>query len=38
VRVRADESSIGELPLEDEGRVVPFRIGPWEIVSVLVRY
>jgi mannosylglycerate hydrolase len=38
VRVRADETSIGELPLEDEGRMVPFRIGPREIVSVLVRY
>jgi alpha-mannosidase len=35
-RVRADETQLGELPLEDGGHVIPFGAGPCEIVSVLV--
>ncbi len=35
-RVRADETRLGELLLEDGGRVIPFGAGPHEIVSVLV--
>jgi alpha-mannosidase len=37
VRVRADESVLEELSLEAGGRALPFRAGPHEIVSVLVR-
>jgi hypothetical protein len=36
VRIRADETGIGELPLEAGGRVVPFGAGPREIVTVRV--
>ena len=36
VRVRADETPLAELALEDGGRAIPFRAGPREIVSVLV--
>ena len=36
VRVRADETEMCELPLEDEGRAIPFRAGPREIVTVHV--
>jgi hypothetical protein len=36
VRVRADETPLAELALEDGGRAVRFRAGPREIVSVLV--
>ncbi|HEX2637439.1 MAG TPA: glycosyl hydrolase-related protein [Gemmatimonadales bacterium] len=35
-RVRADETRLDELRLEDGGRVIPFGAGPHEIVSVLV--
>ena len=36
VRVRADETELGELPLEDGGRTIAFRAGPNEIVTVRV--
>jgi hypothetical protein len=36
VRVRADETPLAELELEEGGGAIPFQAGPREIVSVLV--